>query len=387
MKFLKKMFIKNYRQTNNPEIHHKYGIVAGIIGIVINTLLSIVGTIIGLISGSISLVVQSIGNIADAGSSVITLVGFKVSTKPADKEHPFGHARVEYICGFIITIITLMLGILSAKSSFDKIFSPDTLEINIATFITLGLIIISKLFLMLMYRSFANDINSDTLRASSSDSGIDMIAAIGILISMIVMYFTHINIDSFLGLAISLLIIVSSIKMMKDTIDPLISVKPNKKLVSKIKKEILSFEGVNDMHDLLVHTYGSGAVFASVHLEVPDSTTLLDCHELIDKIERHFEDKLHINLTMQVDPVSLNNKKSLAIEEKVEDSLKELNPKLIVHGLRVVYEAGKTKVLFDILEDFNSHLTKEQIIEHLEKAFENHKTEFEFIFTIDKPFT
>ena len=204
---------------------------------------------------------------------------------------------------------------------------------------------------------------------------------------MIIMSLTGVNIDSYLGLAISILIIISSIKMFKETIDPLISVKPNKKLVEKIKKELLSFDGINDMHDLLVHTYGSGSTFATVHVEIPETTTLLKCHELIDKIERHFEDKLHINLTIQVDPVSLNNPKSIAIEEKVESCLKELYPSLTVHGLRVIYESGKTKVLFDILEDFNSHLTKKKIINHLTKAFENEDTKFEFIFTIDKPFT
>lgn len=387
MKLLKKLFIKNYRQKDNPQTHYRYGIVAGAIGIICNAIIAVIGIIIGLLSGSISITIQSISNVADAGSSLITLIGFKLSSKPADKEHPFGHARVEYVCGLIITIIIILLGGISAKTSFDKILNPTQLNIDMYTYIVLGLMIITKLFLMLMYRSFGKDIDSDTLMASASDCRDDLISSFGILISMIIMTFTGINIDSFLGLAISIFIIISSIKMLKETIDPLISVKPNKKLVDKIHKELLSFEGINDIHDLLVHTYGSGSTFASVHVEVPETTSLLDCHELIDKIERHFEDKLHINLTMQFDPVSLNNPKSIAIEEKVETCLKELYPNLTVHGLRVIYEKGKTKVLFDILEDFESHLTKKQIIKHLTTAFENEKKEFEFIFTIDKPFT
>lgn len=387
MKFLKKLFIKNYRKKDDPKVHHRYGVVAGVIGIIANIFVSIIGVIIGLLSSSISLVIQSIGNVADAGSSVITLIGFKLSSKPADKEHPFGHARVEYICGLVITIIMFVLGILSVKTSIEKIFTPEAISIDIFTYIVLGIIIITKLFLCLMYRSFAKDISSDTLMASSIDSRNDFITSIAILISMIIMHVTGINIDSYMGLFISIFIIISATKMIKDTIDPLISVKPNKKLVTKIKKELLSFDGINDMHDLLVHTYGSGSTFVSVHVEVPETTTLLDCHELIDKIERHFEDKLHINLTMQVDPVDLNNPKSKAIEEKVEKHLKELNKDLTIHGLRVIYSKEKTKVLFDILEDFNSHLSKKQIIKHLELAFENEDTKFEFVFTIDKPFT
>lgn len=387
MKLIKKLFIKNYQKKDNPETHHRYGIVAGVIGTLLNLFVSIIGILIGLLSGSISIIIQSIGNITDAGSSIITLIGFKLSTKPADKEHPFGHARIEYICGFIITIVMLLIGIISTKTSIEKIFNPEPINIGLYTFIVLIIIILTKLFLMLMYQSFAKDINSDTLYASSVDCGVDMLASLAILISMIVMKYTGINIDSYLGLIVSILIIISAIKMIKETIDPLISVKPNKKLVTKIKKELLSFDGINDMHDLLVHTYGSGSTFVSVHVEVPETTTLLDCHELIDKIERHFEDKLHINLTMQVDPVNLNNPQTKAIEDKVEKSLKALNKNLTIHGLRVIYNKDKTKVLFDILEDFDSHLTKKQITNHLNKVFEKDVPKFEFVFTIDKPFT
>ncbi|MGN0960968.1 MAG: cation diffusion facilitator family transporter [Christensenellales bacterium] len=387
MKLLKKLFIKNYRKKDDPETHHSYGVVAGTIGIICNGFIAVMGIVIGLLSGSISLIIQAINNLSDAGSSVITLFGFKLSSKPADKEHPFGHARVEYICGLVITVIMLVVGILSAKTSIEKIFKPEEINIDLYTFIVLGIIIVTKLFLMLMYRSFAKDISSDTLLASSVDSFGDLITSIAILISMIVMKVVNINIDSYIGLVVSILIIISAIRMIKETVDPLISVKPNKKLVAKIKKELLSFDGINDMHDLLIHTYGSGSTFVTVHVEVPETTTLLDCHELIDKIERHFEDKLHINLTMQVDPVDLNNPKTKELENKIEKSLKELNKDLTIHGLRVIYSKEKTKVLFDILEDFNSHLTKKQIINHLTKSLENEDTKFEFVFTIDKPFT
>ena len=170
MKLLKKLFIKNYRQKDNPKTHHRYGIVAGSIGIIGNLFIAVIGIIIGLLSGSISITIQSISNVADAGSSLITLIGFKLSSKPADDEHPFGHARLEYICGMIITIIMIVLGILSAKSSFDKILSPTELKIDLYTYIVLGLMISTKLFLMIMYRSFGRDIDSDTLIASSIDS-------------------------------------------------------------------------------------------------------------------------------------------------------------------------------------------------------------------------
>jgi cation diffusion facilitator family transporter len=281
----------------------------------------------------------------------------------------------------------LLAGILSIISSIEKIATPEEITINVFTYILLSFTIVIKLFLMILYHNFSKDIDSDTLKASSVDARDDMIANFAILISMIVMQIANINIDGFIGLAVALFIIYSAIKMSKETIDPLISVKPNKKLVSKIKRELLSFDGINDMHDLLVHTYGSGSTFVSVHVEVPESTTLLDCHELIDKIERHFEDKLHINLTMQVDPVNEDNPRNQQIYDKVKRTLRTLNKKLTIHGLRVIYSTTKTKVLFDILEDFDSHLTKKQITDTLTKAFEKEDTKFEFVFTIDKPFT
>jgi len=387
MKFIKKLFIKNYKNVNNPSVHHKYGVVAGTIGIIFNLVMFILGIIIGVISNSITLIIQSIANLTDAGSSIITLVGFKLASKPADKEHPFGHARVEYICGFMITIIMLIVGAISAKSSFEKIITPEEITINIFTFTIIGITIAIKIFLMILYNNFSKDIESDTLKASSVDARDDMLANIAILISMIVMNIFNINIDGYIGLAVSLFIIYSAIRMTAETVDPLISVKPNKKLVNKIKKELLSFDGINDMHDLLIHTYGSGSTFVSVHVEVPESTSLLDCHELIDKIERHFEDKLKINLTMQVDPINEDDPRTKVIYKKLEDALHKLNKDLTIHGVRVAYSQTKTRVLFDILEDFNSNLTKKKINAVLKETFKDEPTTFEFVFTIDKPFT
>jgi len=387
MKFIKKIFIKNYRNVNNPVVHHRYGVVAGSIGIVMNLFMFAIGITIGIICNSISLIIQAVANVTDAASSIITLIGFKLSSKPADKEHPFGHARVEYICGFMITIIMLIVGAISATTSIEKIITPEEIDINVFTYTILIIMIIIKLFLMIMYNNFSKDIDSDTLKASSIDARDDMIANIAILVSMIVMQIANINIDGYIGFAVSIFIIYSAIRMTAETVDPLISVKPNRKLVNKIKRELLSFDGINDMHDLLVHTYGSGSTFVSVHVQVPETTSLLDCHELIDKIERHFEDKLRINLTMQVDPINEDNPRTKQISNKLNKALHTLNKDLSIHGLRVVFGETTTRIFFDILEDFSSHLTKKQITAHLNEEFADEQIKYEFIFTIDKPFT
>ena len=387
MKLLKKIFIKNYRNINNPTVHHKYGIVAGVIGIICNLIIFAIGIVIGLISHSISIIIQAIATLSDAFSSIITLIGFKLASKPADKEHPYGHARVEYICGLLVTVVMIVMGVIFTKSCIEKIITPEELSINIATYIVLTAMVLFKLFLMFMYNSFAKDIDSDTLKASSVDARDDMIANIAILISMIIMTIFNINIDAYIGLAVSMLVIYSAFSMFKETIDPLISVKPNKKLVAKIKRELRSFDTIIDMHDLLVHSYGTGSTFASVHIEVPDYITLLDCHELVDRIERHFEDKLHINLTIQVDPVNEQSPENEKLCKKVERTLRTLNKNITVHGFRVIYRKKSIRLLFDILEDFNTKLTKKQIISTLQKAFAKDNIKYEFVFTIDKPFT
>ena len=387
MKLLKKLFIKNYRNINNPTVHHKYGVVAGVIGIICNIIVFTIGIIIGLFSHSISIIVQSVATLSDAGSSVITLIGFKLASKPADKEHPYGHARVEYVCGLLVTIIMIVMGVIFTKSCIEKIITPEDLSINVATYIILIVMILFKLFLMFMYGSFAKDIDSDTLKASSVDARNDMFANIAILISMVIMSIFNINIDAFVGLAVSILVIYSAIQMFGETVDPLISVKPNKKLVSKIKRELRSFDTIIDIHDLLVHSYGTGSTFASVHVEVPDYITLLDCHELVDRIERHFEDELNINLTIQVDPVNEQSPEVKKLCKKVEKTLRTLNKNIKVHGFRVINRKKSVRLLFDILEDFNTKLTKKQITTTLQKALAKDGVKYEFVFTIDKPFT
>ena len=386
MKFLKKMFIKNYRDVDNPQVRLKYGRVAGIIGIISNILMCTIKMFIGIISASITIVVDAVNNLTDAGSSILTLIGFKVASKPADRQHPYGHARFEYVMGLIISMITFAAGLIFAKSCFDKILNPEPIDITILTYIILSIGIMVKTFQMLMYRSFAKSIDSDTLKANEVDARLDLISSSTILLSMIIMNIFSINIDGYVGLLVSLFIIYSSFRLIIETINPLISEKPEKRLVNKIKKELLSFEGIHDMHDLLIHTYGSGSTFATVHVEVPSNTQLLEVHELIDKIERHFEDKLQINLTIQIDPVDKNDPKTTAIHDKVEKVIRNINKKLSIHGLRVIYRVDKIKVLFDITEDFDFKLHKSEVNKILQKAFESESETYEFIFTIDKPF-
>jgi len=385
MNKIKKLFIKDYENISNPKVRNKYGIVAGTIGIISNISLCILKLILGFISGSITIVIDGVNNITDACSSILTLIGFKLSNKPADKEHPYGHARYEYVMGLIISIIILAIGILFTKSCIEKIITPQPISITIILYVILILSIIIKVLQMMVYFNFAKDIKSDTLKASGLDARNDIITTSTILVAMIIMGIFNINIDGYIGLVVAIFIIYSAINMIKDTISPLISEKPKKELIKSIKKEILSFDGVDDIHDLQIHSYGTGKTFVAIHIEVPATTTLLDSHELVDKITRHFNEKLNINLTIQVDPIDRDTPKTNEIYHTIKNTIKSINKKLSIHSLRVIYSEECTKILFDILEDFDTNISKDVIDEHLSTLFNNENIKYEYIYTIEKP--
>lgn len=386
MKFIKKLFIKNYTNTSNLQVRLKYGVVAGVIGIITNILLFIAKIIIGILSASITILVDAINSITDAGSCVLSLLGFKLANRPADKNHPFGHARYEYVMALIIAMISFCVGLIFAESCIEKIISPKDITINAITYVILSISIFVKLFQCLLYNNFSKSIDSDSLKANSRDSLFDTLVSIAILISMIVMNIFNINIDGYIGLAVSVFIIFSSFKLILETINPLISEKPQKKLIRKIKHELSSFDGINNFHDLIIHSYGSSVIFATVHVEVPVPTTLLETHELIDKIERHFEDELNINITIQVDPVDIRNEKANIMHDRILKVLKNINNKIEIHGFRMVKKKDATHVLFDIEETYNKKLSKKEITQMLENEFKDEEEKYLFVFTIDKPF-
>ena len=386
MKFLKKMFIKNYRDTDNPIVRNRYGVVAGLIGIISNIVMFVIKIVIGVLSASITIIVDAVNNLTDAGGSVLTLVGFKLSAKPADKDHPFGHARIEYVMALLISLLTFTVGIIFAKSCLEKIFNPNDISINFLTYLILIISIAVKLFQMLMYKSFAKSIDSDSLEASFKDARADFLSNIAVLLSIIVMHIFKFNIDGYAGLAVSLYVIYSAIIMIKTTISPLISEKPQKRFVNKIKKEIRSFKGVDDVHDLLIHSYGAGTTFASFHIEVSPKATLLDTHILVDKIERYLEDKFNLNVTIQVDPIDKENPMTKEIFQRVKNTIKNFDKKLSIHSLRVVYKDTEIDILFDILEEFSMTTHKKQILKILNEEFSKDNKKYNFRFTIEKPF-
>lgn len=354
MDFLPKLFIKNYKEYNDPNVRTAYGKMCGVFGIVSNFILCTVKIIIGLIIGSISIVADGINNLADAGSSIITLIGFKLASLPSDKDHPFGHQRIEYITGLIISIIVLIVGILLGKSSIEKLinFEVIEMELNIAIISVsiMALAIIIKCLQSLFNRKYGKLINSSALIATSVDSLNDCISTSAVMISLVVsIFWPNGYLDGIMGILVSLFIIISGVKLVKETISPLIGEAPSKEFTKQIIEKVISYEGVLGTHDLVIHSYGPEKIFVTIHAEVDSKSDINVIHDVIDNIEKDFLEKDHINLVIHMDPIDIYDEEVLELKEKVSKIIKEIDANLMFHDFRVVKGITHTNILFDLV--------------------------------------
>ncbi len=347
--FLFKKFVKNYEDVKNPEVRDSYGKLAGIVGIISNTVLCLMKIIIGWISGSIAIIADAINNLADASSSVITLVGFKLASAPEDEEHPYGHARIEYLAGMAVSVMIILVGVELGKSSFDKILHPSPLEFSWTIVIVLLLAIAIKIWQALFNISAGKKINSLALIATGTDSRNDVISTSVVLLGVLAGYFFDIHIDGYLGLAVAIFILWSGISLVKETISPLLGEAPDPDLVTRIEESAMDFEGVLGIHDLVVHNYGPGKIFASIHIEVDSSVDVMISHDLIDNIEKQLSKDLNILLTAHMDPVNTQDPNREPLCRLIENTLRETDGALSFHDLRIVPGATHTNVIFDVV--------------------------------------
>lgn len=383
---LKKLFIKNYKNTDDPEVRNQYGKVAGVFGIFTNIILGIIKLIIGIISNSVSIIADAANNIADTASSILTIIGFKLSSKKPDKDHPYGYARYEYVAGFVIAIMMLIMGLTFAKESIVKIFNPEELVINWITYLILVIAIIGKGIQMLVYLDFAKAINSNTLKANSVDTRNDIISTTAILISMIIMGIFEINIDGLLGLAVSGFVIYSSIGMIKEVLEPIIGIIPTEEQVNEITEKILKYDYVEGIHDLVIHNYGVHNDFVTVHVEIDSKMDIMKAHDMMDNIEKDFKDELGICLTIHMDPIVVGDPEIDMLQTKVVQAIHKLDTELKIHDFRVVKGITHTNILFDCIVPFEKEHTEESLKEYLMKEIIPEKEIYYYIVQIDRPF-
>lgn len=364
----------------------KYGMTAGILGIVSNVVLCAAKLIVGFIGNSITIIADAVNNLSDAASSVITVFGFRISARPADKEHPFGHHRYEQISALIVAILVLAIGVLLGKSSIEKIITPEETAVTALTYIVLAVAIVLKIGQMAMYLYFSKKISSDSLRAAAADSRNDCLSTGAVLIAAIVTDVAGVNIDGYMGLAVSLFIVVSSLLLIKDTVSPLLGEPPTKEFVENVRKKLLSYEGVLGIHDLMVHNYGAtSSTYVSVHVEVDARGDIMKAHDMIDNIERDFR-KEGLNLTVHMDPVETDNPEVSLNLDRAREILSSMNAGLSLHDFRMVIGDTHTNILFDVVIPFDSKVTPKEIEKAFADAYADEGKQYFFIINYDRSY-
>lgn len=345
--WLVKKFVHDYENVHDINVRASYGKLSGKVGIFCNAFLFAVKFIMGTISGSVSITADAVNNLSDAASSVISLIGFKMAEKPADEDHPYGHARYEYLSGLTVAVMIILIGFELFKTSFDKVLHPSTVDFSIALVIVLAVSILIKLWMALFNKSLGKKINSSALEATAADSRNDVISTSAVLAAAVISHFFKINLDGYMGIAVAVFILYSGIGLVKDTLDPLLGKAPEPELVDYIQKKILSYDGVLGTHDLMIHDYGPGRKFASVHVEMAAEGDVLKSHDVIDNIERDFLSKDNLNIIVHYDPIVTKDDIVNDFRSWLMEQVKSIDPHLSIHDLRIVPGNSHTNLVFD----------------------------------------
>lgn len=364
-KFMIRMFIRNYSDTENLVVRRGYGYLAGITGICANLLLFSVKLFLGLATHSIAVMADAFNNLTDSASSIMTLVGFWSSGKPADKEHPFGHGRSEHIAALAVSILVIVVGIQFVRSSFERIFNPVEISYDTVTVVILVSTVAVKAWLAIFYRTVGRTINSKVMEATALDSLGD-VATTGIVVaSLLIGPYIPFAFDGFVGLAVALLIIWNGWNLVMDTLSPLLGEAPDDEFLEALKAKVDSYEGVLGHHDIVVHNYGHGRTVVSLHVEVPVSMGMIGAHERIDAMEKEMARDMGIDLVVHMDPVDTENEETMALKVAVEDLVKTMDPGLGFHDFRIVYMNGLRNVFFDIVIPSSMGLEENELIDKL----------------------
>lgn len=360
---LVKAFIKDYKSITNPEVRMRYGILGGCVGIALNIILCLMKFFVGSVTGSIAITADAVNNLSDAGSSAVTVFGFKMAGKPADREHPFGHGRIEYITAMIVSFIILFMGIELAIQSVNKIRSPKDVKFSLIGAIIIAVSILGKLWLALFNKKLGKRIDSPAMTAVVADSLSDIAATSVTLLALILSnFFPSLHIDGWLGILVACFVLKAGVDIFRDTLSSLIGKPPSKELVEELKNKILSYDHVSGIHDLIMHNYGPDSFFATVHVEIPSDIDVMVGHDIIDHIENDIKKEMGIELTIHYDPLAVNNERVTELREMTEKIVKNLNPELSIHDFRVVDGSTITNLIFDVVIPYGFSQTPNEII-------------------------
>ena len=383
---LVRLFIKDCDNVTDPAVRERYGILSGAVGIALNLLLSAGKLFAGLMTGSISITADAFNNLSDAGSSVVTLVGFKLAGQKADDGHPFGHGRMEYLAGLLVSLMILLVGVELGRSSIGKILHPEAVDFSLVSTGILAASILVKLWMGQFNRGLGRKIGSAAMAATAADSISDAVATAAVLAGTLVNRFAHVNIDGWVGLAVAVFILRSGWGAAKDTINPLLGESPDPELVKQLRDLVLSHPQVVGMHDLIIHDYGPGRRLCSFHAEVPQDADILDAHDAIDHIEREIKEKFGIETTVHMDPIATADEKVNQLRRQVADLARVVEPEMTIHDFRVVRGPTHTNVIFDAVVPHKCRLTDEEVLQRLRRAVSALDPTYQAVIQIDRAY-
>lgn len=386
IKLLAKIFIKDSQNTADSKVRVAYGYLCGAVGIALNILLFAGKIIAGTISGSVAVTADAFNNLSDAGSSIISLIGFRLASQKPDPHHPFGHGRFEYIASLIISIIIVLMGFELGKSSFEKIVAPQAVEYSAVTFAVLGASVLVKLYMFFYNNSVGKKIDSATMRATAMDSISDAVSTGAVLISAVIAMFTNLALDGWMGLVVAAFIMVTGFKSAKETIDSLLGTPPSPEFVKQIEDMALQYDDIIGVHDMIVHNYGPGRTFVSLHAEVPSDGDIVTIHDTVDNAEREIAKELGCLVTIHMDPVDVHDEHTAQLRENVSEIIKQINPDITFHDFRVVSGPTHTNLIFDIVSPMDCGLSDQELADTIADKIHQCNESYFAVINVDKDF-
>ena len=382
--FLSRWLIQDYDRPEDPEVRRKYGVLCGSVGIGLNLLLFLAKFFAGTISGSIAITADAFNNLSDAGSSLVTIVGFKLAGQKPDPSHPFGHGRMEYLSGLAVSVLILLMGFELLQSSVDKIRHPAAIEFSWLSVVILLLGIAGKLYMSYYNRSVGNKINSAAMKATAADSLSDSISTSAVLAATLIAHFFHVNIDGWVGVAVACFILYAGYNAARDTIDPLLGQAPDPELVTDVEKTVLSFPPIQSIHDMIVHDYGPGRLMISLHAEVPADGDLLEMHDTIDLVEQTLREKFRCDAVIHMDPIVTNDEQVLKMRSKMHQLVQVIDKRITVHDFRMVTGPTHTNLIFDVACPFDLKQSDEEVKRQVEEIVDLLDGNYNAVVTVDR---
>lgn len=386
VRLLAKIFIKDNKNYTDGKVRTAYGYICGGLGIFFNLVLFTGKFLAGTLSGSVAVTADAFNNLSDAGSSFISLIGFRLAAQKPDPGHPFGHGRFEYIASLIISIIIIIMGFELGRDSVLKILSPEAVEYSTLTFIVLGISICVKLYMFFYNTATGKKIDSSTMRATALDSISDTIATFAVLVSAIISASTGIVIDGWMGLAVAVFIFITGATSAKDTIDSLLGTPPSEDFVKMICDIVMSHEGIIGIHDMIVHNYGPGRTFISLHAEIPSDCDILSAHDEIDNIEREITEKTGCFVTIHMDPIDVRDELTNETKQEVREIIDVISPAISFHDFRMVSGPTHTNVIFDIVVPHDYKYSDEELVKIISEKIHEENENYYAVINVDKDF-